>query len=362
MASSKFIFNIESLQSKYIIAFLVGTLIGFKALPGPVVGILYLVLTGVCIFYCIKGDVVAFFTLLPYVVYTEVFVRGFVRWVPYLTLQYSYIICFAILLLRVKRLKKPHSYAFYFLIMYTFMEVANNLYPDKPDVVRAIMFNSFALLMPVVWASYFVLKPRLINKLLNNIKIASIYLSGAVFVAHFTGKIDYGLYSNADASNGLAPVQLSGYLGFGCILFFLSIMNPEELKNRVLNMITLSLAATVMILTFSRGGLYFLGAVIAMFLFFNRAKMASYARLLIFVPIGIFIYFYVVNTTGGAIVDRYEQEGTSNRDVLVQVGFELFERHMLFGVGTGNYNTSIIKEKLFYEEVRRAQRVCKGSG
>lgn len=350
MANKKYIFNIESLHSKYIIAFLIGTLVGFKALPGPVVGIVYLILAGVCIFHCLRGDVSAFFTLLPYVVYTEVFVRGFVRWVPYLTLQYSYIVCFLILMIKGVRLKKSHSFAFYLLIMYSFLEVANNLYPDKPDVVRAIMFNSFALLMPVVWASYNVLKPVLINKLLNNIKVASIYLSGVVFVAHFTGKIDYGLYSNSDSSNGLAPVQLSGYLGLGCILFFLSIMNPEELKNRLMNIVVLALAATVMILTFSRGGLYFLGAVIAMFLFYNRDKMASYARLLIFIPIGLFIYFYVVNTTGGKIVDRYEQEGTSNRNVLVAVGFTLFERHMLFGVGTGNYNTAIIKEKLFYEE------------
>ncbi len=319
-------------------------------MPVAVIGVVYLAIIVVCVFHCLKGDIGAFFSLIPYAIYTEVFCRGFIRWVPYLTIQYAFIGCFVILMFTVKRLKKPHSYAFYPLIAYSFIEILGNMNPDSPDVVRAIMFNSFAMLVPVIFASYFVLKPVLINKLLNNIKVASIYLSGVVFVAHFTGKIDYGLYSNSSSSNGLAPVQLSGYLGLGCILFFLSIMNAEEAKSKTMNIIVLALSATVMILTFSRGGLYFLGAIIALFLFYNRDKMASYARLLIFVPIGLFIYFYVNNQTGGKIVERYEQEGTSNRDLLVEVGFTLFSRHMLWGVGTGNYNTAIIKEKLFYEE------------
>jgi len=144
----------------------------------------------------------------------------------------------------------------------------------------------------------------------------------------------------------LAPVQLSGYLGLGCVLFFLSIMNPEELKNRIVNIVVLALSATVMVLTFSRGGLYFLGAVIAVFLWFNRAQLGNYARLLLFVPIAIGIYMYVNDQTQGKIVDRYEQEGTSNRDILVNIGFRLFQDNMWFGVGTGNYNTEIVKPLL----------------
>src|SRR5205085_9693300 len=120
--------------------------------------------------------------------------------------------------------------------------------------------------------------------------VACIYLSGVVFVAHITGKINYGLFSNSDSSNGLAPVQLSGYLGLGCVLFFLSIMNPEEIKNRTINIVTLAVASTVMVLTFSRGGLYFLSAIILLFLFYNRAKLGQYASLLVLVPIGCIVY------------------------------------------------------------------------
>jgi glycosyltransferase involved in cell wall biosynthesis len=74
------------------------------------------------------------------------------------------------------------------------------------------------------------------------------------------------------------------------------------------------------------------------------------ARILIFIPIAVFVYFYVVNQTGEKIVARYEQEGTSNRDVLVNIGFTIFSQHMIFGVGTGNFNTTILTEKLYSEE------------
>lgn len=350
MANSKYFFNPESLVAKYIIAFALGLIMGLKLIPVSAVVVIHSIIALVCIVHCAKGDITGFFTWVPYAVYNEVFVRGFARWFPYLSMQYLYILCFIILFFTVRRLKKPHSNAWFFLVMFTFLELANNITPDKAAIGRQILTQSFALLLPVIWSSYYVLKPALINKLLNNIKIASVGLAGVVFAAHITGKISYGLYSNADASNGLAPVQLSGYLGFGCILFFLSIMNPQEIKNRVMNIVVLAIVATVMVLTFSRGGLYFLGAVIALYFLFNRDQLANYARVLIFIPIGIFIYMYVVNQTGGKILERYEQEGTSNRDVLVNIGFTIFSEHMLFGVGTGNYNTTIVKEKYYKQE------------
>jgi O-antigen ligase len=287
---------------------------------------------------------------LPYAAYIEVFVRGFAKWFPYLAMQYLYIACFSILFFTAPRLKKPHSNAWFFLVLFTFLEIVNNVYPDKPTIGRQILTQSFALLIPVIWASYYVLKPVMINRLLNHIKIASVFLAGIVFSAHLTGKINYGMYSNSDASNGLAPVQLSGYLGLGCILFFLSIMNPQEIRNRIMNLGVLAVVATVMVLTFSRGGLYFLGAIVCLFFYYNRDKLANYARFLMVIPIGLFIYSYVVTQTGGKILARYQEEGTSNRDVLVNIGFTIFSENLLIGVGTGNYNTTIVKEKLYPEE------------
>lgn len=350
MANNKTFFNSESLITKYIIAFVFGLIVGLKLLPVPVLAVFQIILAILCILQCFKGNISGFFFWLPYAVYNEVFIRGFAKWLPYLGMQYLYIFCFAVLFFTVPRLKKPHSNAWIFLVLFTFLEIANNIYPDKIAISRQILTQSFSLLFAVIWSSYHVLKPQLINKLLSNAKIASVILSGIVFAAHITGKINYGLYSNSESSNGLAPVQLSGYLGLGCILFFLSIMNPQEIKNRLMNIVVLTIVTTVMVLTFSRGGIYFLGAIICLFFFYNRDKLASYARILIFIPIALFIYMYVVNQTGGKILERYEQEGTSNRDVLVNIGFTIFSQHLLLGVGTGNYNTTIVREKLYREE------------
>ena len=340
----------ENLIARYVVAFIPGLLVGLRILPVSVLVVVQCIIAAICILQCLKGNIASFFSWVPYAIYIEVFVRGFAKWFPYLTVQYLLIICFSILFFTVPRLKRPHSNAWFFLVLFMFVEIINNIYPDKPTIGRQILTQSFALLIPVVWSSYNVLKPVLINRLLTHIKVAAVFLAGIVFAAHLTGKISYGLYSNSDASNGLAPVQLSGYLGLGCVLFFLSIMNPQERKNRVVNTVVLAVVATVMVLTFSRGGLYFLGGVVALFFFYNRDKLASYARMLIFIPIGLFIYMYVVNQTGGKILARYEEEGTSNRDVLVNIGFTLFSQHLIFGVGTGNFNTTILREKLYPEE------------
>jgi O-antigen ligase len=340
----------KSLLFYYIIAFVIGVAVGLKALPVIVVAILYLLLACLCALKCVQGNVPGFFSLIPFAIYTEVYMRAEEQRVPYLTIQYLFIFCFGVLLLYQLKQKSRHSGAFILLLLFTFLEFTNNLTPDNSALVRTTLTNSMALLMPIIWASYYVLKPILINKLLNSVKIASVYLAGIVFVAHLTGGINYGLYSSSASSNGLAPVQLSGYLGVGCSLLFLSIMNPEEVKQRILNVVVLGFCATIMVLTFSRGGLYFLFAVIGLYLFYNRAKLGQYAKFLILIPIGYAIYAYVVASTGGMIVERYEQEGTSNRDVLVEAGFILFAKNPIIGVGTGNYNTMIIKENLFPQE------------
>ena len=347
--------KLESWQKRntlivYFIAFALGLVVGLRIIPGVVMASVYFLIVGISFIYCFKGDVGNFFKVLPYAVYLEVYMRDFVKWVPYLTLQYLYIIAFSIFLLKGIRHKESHFKGVYYLVFFSFLEVANNLYPSFPANTRAVIINSLSLLLPVLWASYNDLKPGLINKLLSNIKIAGLFLTGIVFVAHVTGKIDYGLFSSSEASNGLAPVQLSAYLGTVCILFFLSIMNPEEIKNRTNNIIVLAITTTMMILTFSRGGLYFLGGIVGLFLYYNYKKLGQYIKLIVLIPIGFIIYYVVVTQTGGKIVERYQQEGTSNRDVLVNIGFKIFWKNPYFGVGTGNFNETIVHEGLYKEE------------
>jgi hypothetical protein len=72
------------------------------------------------------------------------------------------------------------------------------------------------------------------------------------------GDVVFQARSTSETHNGLAPVQISGYLGFSCSIFFLSIVNDTERKNIVLNVVLLVFSSIMMLLSFSRGGLYFL--------------------------------------------------------------------------------------------------------
>ncbi len=339
--------EVESLPIRYMIAFGFGIAVGIKMISPNVTAFIYLSILVVSLVKAIQKDIAGFFTWFPYAMYTEILIRKKAMWIPYLTLQYFMIVAFAILILSMKRGNRYHFRGMPILILFILLEVVNNIYPNKINTSRAIITNSLAILMPVIWASYNIFSSQQIFKLLSHIKIAGVYLTGIVVVAHITGGIDYGHQSSSEASNGLAPVQLSGYLGFVCILFFFSVMNVEEARQQYMNLALLGLVTTIMALTFSRGGIYFIGAIVGVYFIYNRSKIGNYFRFLILIPIGAIVYYSVIETTGGKILERYELEGSSGRDKLVKVAFEIFSNHLIIGVGTGNFNMEIVKQNLY---------------
>ena len=334
---------------KYGIAFTLGLAMGFRLIPSSVVAFFYMGGIFLCGWYGIQKKMMQFFTYLPFVCYTEPYVRGFIKAVPYLSIEYMYIFVFLVLIFRDLKKNKPHSYAFVFMILFGLVEFLNGLFPDDPHLLRPILINSISLIVVIVWSCLNRLSPILIHHLLTYIKIATVYLAGIVLVAHIVGGISYNSASNFGSSNGLAPVQLSGYLGFGSILFLFSFMNPEESKYRIINIVLFIICATVMILTFSRGGLYFIAIIMLIYFYFHRASFKSYFKFIFFIPIGWVIYDYVVQETGGAIVKRYKKTDTSNRDVLIIAGFKLFLDEPILGVGTSNYPTQVVKRGYFFQ-------------
>jgi O-antigen ligase len=123
------------------------------------------------------------------------------------------------------------------------------------------------------------------------------------------------------------------------------------MSNKIMYFSILAIQSTIMILTFSRGGLYFFAL---MFILINLETMIKskisityIIGLLLLVPIGSYIYDYTIDVTEGAVIDRYEEEGTSNRDVLVDVGLEIFMDNPIVGVGTGNFNLVAMDSKYF---------------
>lgn len=333
----------------YILFFVIGVLVGFRTVP-DLVGVLYLILAGICIYFALNNNYIQLIALFPFLIYTEGFLRVFVSFIPYLFMPYLYIGCFLLLFLQGNTVWKLHSSAFLFLIFYFVVELVSSTRAFDPIYARGLVINSLAIVLMVTWGSFNVLDSIAVNKILNNIKYAGIYMCGIVIARYLMGGVEFSVRSGSEATNGLAPVQVSGYLGFVCAVFFFSIMDEKERNRIVLNIFLLGVSSIVMMLSFSRGGVYFLGVIMGLYFIFNSQRIKSYFLFLILIPVGLFVYSYVVDTTGGKIVERYEQEGSSGRDELVEAGWSIFWEEPIAGVGTGNYNKEIIKRGFYSSE------------
>jgi len=327
-----------------------GLLFGLNRLPEVLLGVIYAVFFIYCIGVAFQNNISKFFKLLPHLVYYELIVRANSTHLPALTTEYGLIVCFSLLLINNGTKLRTHSRAFVFIFLYVLVEAFDYVRTQEPDFARLAITNSTLLLLIALWASSNTLSIKILNSFIFNLKLGSIFLTGNILAAHLFGHISYSGFSNREATNFLAPVQVSAYLGLGTILFFLSLVNPLERKKMALNIFLFSLSCIIMLLSFSRGGLYFLAIIVMFYMIFNRKKMGSYFAILILVPIAVIIYYYVIQTTNGLILDRYEQAGSSGRDRLIVVGFQIFKTDPLAGIGTGNFSKEIVRRHLYEVE------------
>lgn len=326
--------------------FIVGTMVGYRSAL-DFVGLAYLMLAGWCVFLAFSNNFNDLFALIPYLIYTELFVRAYVPFVPYLFMPYLYITLAFILLTQNSSEWKMFSRSFIFIVLFVIVEFINSFRSTEPDIARGLLVNSIAIMAVSVWGAFNRIDPVLANRILKNVKYASVYLCGMVIVRYLKGDVEFGMHSGSEGTNGLAPVQISGYLGFSCVVFFFSIMDEKERKHLFLNIFCIAMCAAVMMLSFSRGGVYFIGAIMTIYFVFNSARIKSYFILLLLLPVSLAVYEYISDTTDGLIRLRYEQEGTSGRDELAEAGWKIFLQDPIAGVGPANFNNEIIKRDLY---------------
>lgn len=339
------LFSIPVFQ--YGIAMLFGILLGYGLIPGNFAAAVY---TGLALFIFIKAllnNIEFVLCALPYLIYTEMFVRDRVPAMPYLFMPYYYILLFlTLILLRINSLKF-YSRAFILLVCFALLESIDTIRTNDIEYARFLTANIISLALIAVWASTYIISESTLAKILLHLKIAGIILCGIMLTRHINGDIEYTLISNSSAVNGLAPVQVSGYTGFTAALFFLSMFYYKSSAEFIVNVILFIITIVLLGLSFSRGGLYFLAAFMLLFFWFNRHKIKSYLFLLLLIPLGFIISFYLTTATGGLIEERYAEEGSSGRDELITAGFHLFTDHPLTGIGTANYNKEILKAGLY---------------
>ncbi|MDE3237323.1 MAG: hypothetical protein KGO81_15360, partial [Bacteroidota bacterium] len=127
---------------KYIIAFIIGLGVGFRYIPNPVMSGMYILLCAICLYFALRENLDKLFMVLPFVCYTEVYMRGYIKSMPYLMVEYLYLAMFGFLILKHLKDKKAHSHAYILMIVFALMELLNGLFPDDARLFKPIIINS----------------------------------------------------------------------------------------------------------------------------------------------------------------------------------------------------------------------------
>jgi hypothetical protein len=157
--------------------------------------------------------------------------------------------------------------------------------------------------------------------------------------------------SNFAASGGFGPNQVATTLGFALFIFIARFVLNKPTKTQYLFEIFL-LAAFVFrgLVTFSRGGVL-TGLIAAAFFIMitflkgNKAVVFKINKMLVlFVFLGLGVWFYTVSQTSGLIENRYlnqnaagieKKDVTTGRVDIANLELQAFLNHPVFGLGVG---------------------------
>lgn len=329
-----------------------GVFLGFGVLPGPALILGVLVIIGLMVSRITQRRLAESIQFLMILHFLQPYLRTYAKSLPYFFVELSTIIFVMLYLREFATQTVTELRAILTLIsVYFVIEVVSYTEYSEWMHYRAVLGNSLALTM-LVYAGVKRTKVVIpIEQIVRILLLAGALLSGVILSAHLRGNIEYGSESNFDASNGMGPVQLSFYLALTAFLFFYKFFNESDSKQKLFYVFQMLLVAGLSALTFSRGGLYFLGAYTAFYLFFNRhkfsrAKNSTYMAI-VFIPMLFFAYSTILNITNNKVVDRFEEEGTGNRDLLFDYGLQIFQENPAFGVGTSGFFEYVSQPRLW---------------
>lgn len=334
---------------KGIIFLILGVFIGLNGLPNLLVTTVTLIIGARTLYLFFNQRYSAALTSFMFLLVLEPYFRINALYIPYLFNQYILITLGLISFNRRQVVNWNTSKLLFFklLVLYSFLESIDLLRAFDLSVTRNIVTNTLALLSAV----YIGIKhyrsnsyPLVFTSVLSNI---GLILVGIVLAVHLTGGIHYLTESSFAASNGMAPVQLSYYLSLIAISIFLNIKYSFGLFGKIIQSIFFALCVAVMVLTFSRGGIYFLSIYLVFYILLNKKRIRSIATSAIFLVVAFYSFDYLIEYTSGKILDRYTEQGVSNRDLLVSYAIDIFNNNMIFGVGTGNYHEIVSYEEYF---------------
>jgi O-antigen ligase len=68
---------------------------------------------------------------------------------------------------------------------------------------------------------------------------------------------------------------------------------------------------------------------------------------LVFIPMVFFAYTTIIKITDNKVTERFNEEGTGNRDLLLEYGLQIFAENPAFGVGTSGFFEYVSQARLW---------------
>jgi hypothetical protein len=171
--------------------------------------------------------------------------------------------------------------------------------------------------------------------------IASVTLYGILSAE----AIEFGPASNFASSGGFGPNQVSAILGLGGGLALILFLTGTGIVKRLSALLLALSLLTLSALTFSRGGLYNAGVMLAFAMVHSfrssRGRMASLLAMLVLGLAGAYLIYPRLNAfTSGMLGRRFADIDPTLRGQIAQADLELWFANPLVGVGPGVSKTS----------------------
>ncbi len=245
-------------------------------------------------------------------------------------------------------------YVIYILLFLPSILVAADRIDIDESLRRAIAFNLAGPVVLGVAAVYCYNRTITKKQLLNffGLGVAGIFMMTGyvIFKAPDVSQINFVAASNATASGGFGPNQVSTAFGIGIFLTFVRFILIRKTWINAIDLFLFLLFTYRGYLTFSRGGVFtaflMIGAFIGTIIFLqNKNFRASFVPKFVLIGAGIFVAFiYSSIVTGGMIENRYTNKDTIGREKddvsagrgeLANLETQAFLENPLLGLGAG---------------------------
>ncbi|MGB5982888.1 MAG: O-antigen ligase family protein [Nonlabens sp.] len=268
--------------------------------------------------------------------------------------KYFVLICVVLGILLKGFSLKSSFYVIYILTYIPAIFVAAENIAIDESLRKSIAFNLAGPVILGVVAIYCYNRKISREKLLNLFGLGAAALAMmavyVVFSAPSVEEIDFNAASNATASGGYGPNQVSTAFGIGIFLTFARFILIKKLSHNLIDLSLFLIFTYRGYLTFSRGGVLTAFVMIAAFIFtitilYRSGFRKSFIPKFILIGAGVVLAFaYTSVVTGGMVDNRYanknslgeeKEDLTTGRGELASLEIQAFLENPVLGIGAG---------------------------